>query len=85
MATYRSKARYEALRAVPENLETLASWGWTPSVPSDGIENMFVVRDNQSLMVSAILFEDDFYNQFEEVTVADPLVSSDEPPVIDSP
>lgn len=83
MSLYRSCSTYEALQATTDNTQELESWGWIRPMPPDGTEDLWVIRDSQSQMISAVLHTADFNVQFE--VVPDPEPDSGDPPVVDSP
>lgn len=67
MSTYRRKNTYIMLKGTPENLETIAKWGYyfdeTFSDPSE----LCIVFDQNAGLVSDVLSEEGFSDAYEEI------------------
>lgn len=64
MTEYRSTTKYLSLPDTEENAEALKEWGYSPTMGPTGL---IVVYDLRNSMVSAIIPEEDFALQYEEI------------------
>lgn len=72
MSSYRSTSTYQIVSDSSDNADLLASWGYDTSMAPMGL---YIVYDEKSQMITAVLSADDVAIQFEQIAESVPVTN----------